>query len=108
MCSSGRIRPGSEGSVRKPCAREAPIRLSTSHYSLATDLSQRLEQVSFHAIRDLGQILLRVLQEMRRSAMRFKRSIILILFVDEKPARLSLVSVNLVHGASRLFSGMLG
>jgi len=71
-------------------------------------LAQRFEQVSFHAIREFGQILFRVLQKMRRGAMGFQRGIVLILFLDKEPARFGLVPMHLVHGTSRFLAGVFG
>jgi hypothetical protein len=54
----------------------------------------------FHAVGNLWEILLRVLQEVWRGAVRLKGSVVLVLFVDEEPARLSFVPVYLVHGTA--------
>ena len=40
--------------------------------------------------------------------MRFQRGIVLVLLVDEEAARLGLVPVHLVHGASRFLAGLFG
>ena len=64
--------------------------------------------MSFHAIRNLGQLLLRMLQKVRSHAMGFQRGIVFILFVDEEPARFGFVPVHLVHGTSRFLAGVFG
>jgi hypothetical protein len=41
--------------------------------------------VAFHPIGELGQLLLRVLQEVGRGAVSFQRGIVLVLLVNEEP-----------------------
>src|SRR5713226_4520294 len=63
--------------------------------------------MSIHPVRYSGQLLLRELQKMRRRAVRLKRSIILILLVDEEAARFSAMAVYLIHDTARLLTGLL-
>ena len=60
--------------------------------------------MSFYSICHLGQVLLRVSQEMWGIAMGFERGIIFILFIDEEAPRLGAVPMDLVDNASRLFA----
>lgn len=64
--------------------------------------------MSFYSICHLGQVLPRVLQEMRRIAMLFECCIIFVLFIDKEAARLSAMAMDLVGKASRLFAGFFG
>jgi hypothetical protein len=54
----------------------------------------------FHTVRDFRQVFAGVLQKMRSVAMGFESGVILILLVNEKTARLRLVPVHLIHGAT--------
>ena len=64
--------------------------------------------MSFHAIRDFGQILFCMLQKMRGSAMRFQRGVILVLLVNKEAAWIGLMPMHLVHGTTRFLAGLLG
>jgi len=64
--------------------------------------------VSLHAIRQLGQFLLRKLNEVRRGPVRLKRRIVLVLLVNEEATRLGLVAMYLVHLAAGLVARLLG
>src|SRR5271167_385367 len=70
--------------------------------------SQRLEQIAFHAVRDLGQVFARILQEVRRGTVSFKRGVILVLLVNEKAPRFRLVPVYLKHKATGFFARLFG
>src|SRR5215467_2728787 len=76
--------------------------------ALPESLAERLEQVSFHAVGDLGQLLLRVLQKVRSRAMRFKCGIVFVLLVDEEAAGFGFVPVHLVHGTTWFLAGVFG
>lgn len=67
-------------------------------------LPQWDEQIPFHPVRHPGKLFLRELQEVGRGAMRLEGSIIPILLINKKSARLGLVAVHDVHGASRLLA----
>jgi hypothetical protein len=64
--------------------------------------------VAFHAVRDLGQFLLRVLQKMWSGAVGLERCVIFILFIDEESARFGFVPMDLVHGTAGFFAGVFG
>src|SRR6266853_821160 len=60
--------------------------------------------MSFDAVGDLRQIFFCQLQEMRSGAMALEGGIVLVLFIEEEPARICLVLMHLIHEASRLFA----
>src|SRR5690348_13116495 len=62
----------------------------------------------FHAIGDLGQVFLRVLQEVGCGAMGLESRIILVLLVDEEPPRLSAMPVHLVGDAPGFLARFFG
>jgi hypothetical protein len=64
--------------------------------------------MSFHPVRDLGQIFLCMLQKLRGSAVRFQSGIILVLLLDKKAAGIGLMPMHLVHGTTRFLAGVLG
>jgi hypothetical protein len=86
-----------------------PIKLEAQSLKPEAGFSpQRIVQLSLNSIRNLRQILPRVLQKVRRVAVGFKRSVVLVLLVDKEPPRLGAMSMHLKHGASRLFARLCG
>src|SRR5438105_11654673 len=69
--------------------------------------SQRLIEMSFHAVSNFGYPLLRVLKKVGCSAVSFERGIVFVLLVNEEPARLGLVAVHQIHYAAGFFARLL-
>jgi hypothetical protein len=61
--------------------------------------------MAFYPVRDLRQLFLGELQEVRGGAVGFEGGVIFVLLVDEEPARFGLMAVDYVHGAARFFAG---
>src|SRR5258706_5548932 len=70
-------------------------------------LLQRAIKLSLNAVSDLGQVLLRVLQKMRRTLVCFQRGVVFVLLVEEESPRLGAMAMYQVHLAARFFSGLL-